>query len=124
MVHFQYENYSRSFFSSSSGQEPVREWLKSLTRDDRRSVGEDIKTVEIGWPIGMPLIRKMDTKLWEVRINLSDGRIARVIFTVADADMVLLHGFIKKSGKTPANDLKLAKTRRDNVLREQEGGKR
>ncbi|WP_257275094.1 MULTISPECIES: type II toxin-antitoxin system RelE/ParE family toxin [unclassified Endozoicomonas] len=111
------------FFVASSGNEPVREWLKSLSRDDRRTVGEDIKTVEIGWPIGMPLVRKMDAKLWEVRIHLSDARIARVLFTVAGADMVLLHGFIKKSDKTPANDLKLAKTRRDDVLREQKGGK-
>ncbi|WP_422133921.1 type II toxin-antitoxin system RelE/ParE family toxin [Endozoicomonas sp. ALD040] len=48
--------------------------------------------------------------------------IARVLYTVAGANMLLLHGFIKKSDKTPANDLKLAKTRRDDVLREQKGG--
>ena len=64
-------------------------------------MGYDIKTVEMGWPLGMPLVRKLDNQLWEVRINLSGQRIARVLFTVAEAQMVLLHGFIKKTQKTP-----------------------
>ena len=98
------------FYKSDSGKEPVRDWLKKLDKEDRKVIGEDIKTVQFGWPIGMPLVRKIETGLWEVRIQL-DNRIARVLFTSHEGLMVLLHGFIKKSQKTPANDLKIAKQR-------------
>ena len=98
------------FYKSDSGNEPVRDWLKKLDKEDRRIVGGDIKTVQFGWPIGMPLVRKLEKDLWEVRIKL-DGRIARILFTVHEGLMVLLHGFIKKSQKLPAKDLKIAKQR-------------
>ncbi len=98
------------FFQTVTGREPVREWLKSLPREERRIIGEDIKTVQFGWPLGMPLVRKLDKGLWEVRSRLPD-RIARVIFTSSEGEMILLHGFIKKSRKTPKEDLALAKTR-------------
>jgi phage-related protein len=98
------------FYKTESGNEPVREWLKSLSRNDRKIIGEDIKTVQFGWPLGMPLVRKLDVGLWEVRSRL-DNRISRVLFTIEENMMVLLHGFIKKSEKTPASDLNLAKKR-------------
>jgi len=99
------------FFRTDAGNEPVREWLTDLAKESRRLVGTDIKTVQFGWPIGMPVVRKLDTGLWEVRTDLGDT-IARVIFTVVGADMVLLHGFIKKSQKTPTVDLQTAKQRK------------
>ncbi len=98
------------FFKTEAGHEPVREWLKSLPQEEKKIIGQDIKTVQFGWPLGMPLIRKLDKDLWEVRSHLPN-RIARVLFTVNDNTMVLLHGFIKKSQKTPADDLALAKQR-------------
>jgi len=98
------------FFRTASGNEPVRGWLKELPREERRIIGEDIKTVQFGWPLGMPLVRKLDKGLWEVRSRLPD-RIARVLFTTHESRMILLHGFIKKSQKTPKEDLELAKTR-------------
>ncbi len=98
------------FYRSESGNEPVREWLKELPRDDKRQIGEDIKTAQFGWPLGMPLIRKIEKDLWEVRTKLKDG-IARVMFTVDGNTMVLLHGFIKKSQKTPLNELRTALAR-------------
>src|SRR6266571_1288895 len=101
---------SVAFFRTASGNEPVREWLKSLPRKERRIIGEDIKTVQFGWPFGMPLVRKLEKSLWEVRSRLPN-RIARVIFTTAEDQMTLLHGFIKKSQKMPQEDLELAKTR-------------
>lgn len=69
------------FFQMPSGQEPVREWLKSLEKDDRKTIGADIKLVQFRWPLGMPLVRKMEAGLWEVRSRLSSGQIARVMFT-------------------------------------------
>ncbi len=98
------------FFRSDSGAEPVRDWLKSLDRSDRLRIGSDISTVEFGWPVGMPTCRTLGHGLYEVRSNLS-GRIARIIFCIADGKMVLLHGFIKKSRKTPKQDLDLARKR-------------
>lgn len=98
------------FYKTEAGKEPVREWLKSLPREEKKIIGQDIKTVQFGWPLGMPLVRKLEKDLWEVRSRLPN-RIARVIFTVSDEIMVLLHGFIKKSQKTPARDLNLARKR-------------
>jgi phage-related protein len=98
------------FFKTQAGHEPVRKWLKALPQEEKKIIGQDIKTVQFGWPLGMPLVRKLDQDLWEVRSHLPN-RIARILFTVNDNTMVLLHGFIKKSQKTPADDLALAKQR-------------
>jgi len=91
-------------------------WLKELSQIKKKQIGEDIKMVEISWPVGLPRVRKMDTDLWEVRSKLPD-RVCRVFFTVWKQYMVLLHGFIKKGQKTPMEDLELAKKRRNEVLR-------
>jgi phage-related protein len=101
------------FFKTDGGTEPVRDWLRELSATNRKTIGKDIKTVQFGWPLGMPLVRKMDKDLWEVRIRL-EGRIARVLFTVSMGKIVLLHGFIKKSQVTPKPDLDLAKDRMRN----------
>jgi phage-related protein len=100
------------FYRSDSGHEPVREWLKGLEPEDRKVIGEDIKDVEFSWPIGMPLVGSLGRELWEVRSRLAHGRIARVLFCVEQRRMVLLHGFIKKSQKTPQHDLDLALKRK------------
>ena len=102
------------FFRTESGNEPVREWLRGLRKTDKRVIGSDIKTVQYGWPVGMAVARKMEAGLWEVRSRL-DQRISRILFTVQDDTMVLLHGFIKKSQKTPKGDLQLAKDRKANL---------
>jgi phage-related protein len=105
------------FYRTHGGSEPVREWLKGLERLDRRAVGEDIKTAQYGWPLGMPLIRKLQPGLWEVRSHTTQG-IARVIFTVGTGTMVLLHGFVKKSQKTPPADLRTARQRLADLVKE------
>jgi phage-related protein len=96
------------FFATSSGAEPVREWLKELGRDDRREIGADILAVQQGWPLGLPLCRSLGHGLWEVRSSLSGGRIAHVIFAFDDGTIVLLNGFIKKTRKTPPAEIDLA----------------
>jgi len=106
------------FFRTELGREPAREWLQSLDRDDRRVIGEDIKLVQFRWPLGMPLVRKIEANLWEVRSHLAKRRIARVLFTANEGQMALLHGFIKKSRKTPAEDLQLARQRKNLWLSE------
>ena len=104
-----------AFYRLPSGREPVRDWLKALSDEDRKIIGEDIKDVEFSWPIGMPLCRPLGRGLWEVRSDITDGRIARVLFSVEGGRMVLLHGFIKKMQKTPAADLELAVKRRKEI---------
>jgi len=103
------------FYRSVSGNEPVREWLLERSKEDRKAIGGDIQTVEFGWPVGMPVCRPMGDGLNEVRTNLDDKRIARVLFCFKDGKMVLLHGFIKKTQKTPKPDLELAKKRKKEV---------
>ena len=98
------------FYSSDVGGEPVRDWLKALPVAERKIIGEDIKTVQFGWPLGMPLVSHLESGIWEVRTRLST-RIARVLFVLDRDVMVLLHGFIKKEQKTPKPELDLAKER-------------
>ena len=101
-----------AFYQLPSGKEPVRERLKALRPEDRRIIGEDIKVVEFSWPIGMPLCRPLGKGLWEVRSDITNGRIARVLFCVHKEQMVLLHAFIKKTRKTQPADIDLAIKRR------------
>ncbi len=105
--------------SNGGGREPVREWLKALPYpDDRKRIGEDIKTVEFGWPIGMPTCRALGQGVFEVRTHLAHNRIARVLFYVdAKNRMVLLHSFIKKTQKTPDEDLALARRNKETHAR-------
>ena len=99
---------SARFYRSATGNEPVRDWLlQQVSPAARKAIGADIKTVQFGWPIGMPVVRKLESGLWEVRSHIPEG-IARVLFTVAGARMVLLHGFVKKTQATPKADLALA----------------
>jgi phage-related protein len=98
------------FFRLDSGREPVREWLKEMPSKDRKTIGEDVKTLQFGWPVGMPLSRKMVDGIWELRSSISFG-IARTFFTIFDGKIVLLHGFVKKSQKTPTKELAITKRR-------------
>jgi phage-related protein len=63
----------------------------------------------------MPLCRAMGKGLWEVRSDLTGGRIARVLFCIHEGRMVLLHAFIKKTQKTPDTDLELAVKRKKEI---------
>ena len=99
------------FFRTEAGGEPVREWLRALSPEDRKRIGEDIKSVEYGWPVGMPVCRPLGNGIYEVRTLLTQGRIARVLFYIdKKSRMVMLHGFIKKTRKTPNDDLVLARS--------------
>jgi len=101
------------FFERENGSVPVREWLLSLAETERKVIGDDIRTAEFGWPIGMPLCRSISGHkgLWEIRCGLPGGRIARVFFCAHKGHMVLLHGFIKKSQKTPVSEIDIAVSR-------------
>jgi phage-related protein len=95
------------FYATSSGREPVREWLAALDRRTLRVIGTDLRTVQFGWPLGMPLVRKLEPGLWEMR----------VLFTIAESEAVLVHGLIKKSQALPQDDVALARRRMKEVQR-------
>jgi phage-related protein len=99
------------FYQASSGRQPVREWLLELNDADRRAIGKDIQRLEFEWPVGMPVCRSLSDDLWEIRSTLSQGRIARVLFAIDEGELFLLHGFIKKSRKTPLREIELARKR-------------
>lgn len=104
------------FYREAFGSEPVREWLRGLDRTSKKILGEDMKTVQFGWPLGMPLVRSLGGGLWEVRSNLANTT-ARILFVVAKGKMILLHGFIKKTRTTPQAELELARKRAAKVLK-------
>ena len=103
------------FYKTDTGNEPVREWLKTLSKEDCKVIGTDILTVQYAWPVGKPLVDNLGDGIWEVRSRL-DNRIARTLFAMVDQEIVLLHGFIKKQQKTPQDELELAKKRKKQYL--------
>lgn len=100
------------FYATEAGNEPVREWLKSLPDEDCDAIGQDLMRVQWRWPVGMPLCRSLGGGLWEVRTSLPSDQIARLIFCLHDGELVALHGFIKKTQKTSKADLALAAKRK------------
>ena len=104
------------FYCTDAGNEPVRDWLREMPAEERRIIGEDLRVVQYRWPLGMPLVRKMGPDLWELRSSLPSG-IARVFFSIWQDRIIALHGFVKKSQKTPDNELDTAKRRLANFQR-------
>jgi phage-related protein len=99
------------FWRSAAGREPVREWLDELSREDKRTIGRDIAKVQFGWPLGLPLCRSLGAGLWEIRTSLPSRREARVFFGFDDRQLIALHAILKKTQKTPAEDLAVARLR-------------
>jgi phage-related protein len=96
------------FYRESSGREPALEWLRDLPKQEREIIGGDLQTLQYRWPIGKPLVAPLEQGLWELRSNLGT-RIARLIFVLGHEQLiVVLHGFIKKTQKTPRSDIDLA----------------
>jgi len=100
------------FYRTPAGTEVVRIWLRGLDESERNIIGQDLMRVQYRWPVGMPLCRALRDALWEVRSDLASNRIARVLFSVQQDKLLVLHGFIKKSQKTPNEDLTLALRRK------------
>lgn len=99
------------FYRTPSGAEVVLDWLRSLDAEDRGVIGQDLMRAQFRWPVGMPLCRPLGEGLWEVRSSLSNNRIARLFVCFVDGRIVALHGFIKKTRKTPDDELRLARKR-------------
>lgn len=105
------------FYKTASGSAPARDWMRDLAREDRRQVGLDLLRIQELWPVGMPLCRSLGSGLWEVRSSLYGGRIARVMFCMQQGSIYVLHGFIKKTRKTPPQDMALARRRMKEIVR-------
>jgi phage-related protein len=107
-----------AFFITGTGNRPVRDWLMGLSPEDRKTIGEDIATLEFCWPVGKPKCSAIVgiKGLWEIRSTIGSGRIARVFFVLIKDRMILLHGFVKKTQKTPDKELRLASSRMKEVM--------
>jgi phage-related protein len=116
MIHERPREIPVRFYRTSSGAEPVLEWLRRLDKEDRHAIGLDLMRVQFGWPIGMPLVRSLKGGLWEVRSTLPSQRIARLIVCFHQNMIIVLHGFIKKTKRTPREDIDLAMRRKAEVI--------
>lgn len=103
--------YDVIFYRTEAGNEPALDWFRDLSAEERRIVGYDLRTLQIGFPMGMPLCKSLGDGLWELRSSLP-GKIARVIFFTDGEKFIVVHGFIKKSQKTPKEELNAAKARK------------
>jgi len=99
------------FYRTLGGGTPVLDWLRSLPPEDRRVIGADLSAVQFGWPVGMPLCRPLGGGMWEVRSSLPSRRVARLLFFAHEGRIGVMHGFIKKTQKTPVDDIALARGR-------------
>ena len=99
------------FYRTWAGAEVVLDWLRGLDEVDRGAIGRDLMRLQFRWPVGMPLCRSLGRGLWELRCDLNGNRIARLFFCFTNGRLVALHGFVKKSRKTPAAELNLARKR-------------
>jgi phage-related protein len=99
------------FYRTVGGVELVRDWLKALPIAYRQCIGHDLAIVQFGWPVGMPLCRSLGGGLWEIRSMLPSQRIARMLFFFHEGRIGVVHGFVKKTQKTPPEDLALARKR-------------
>lgn len=99
------------FYQTPAGRAVVLDWLRGLADEERAIIGQDLMRVQFRWPVGMPLCRPLGDGLWEVRSDCPGNRIARILFSLVEGKIVVLHGFIKKTRKTPDDDMKLARRR-------------
>lgn len=99
------------FYRTDAGNEPALDWFRELGQEERRTVGADLRTLQIGFPLGMPLCRSLGDGLWELR-SVLPHRIARVMFFLDGETFIVVHGFIKKSQKTPPTELETARRRK------------
>jgi phage-related protein len=111
-VHDAHSPYPFVFWRQpASGKEPVRKWLQKLDEEGRRKMSAALRTVQYGWPLGMPLCRPMGGGLHELRVSLKGKQEARLLFCVHDETIVGLHAFFKTTQATPDGELDLAKQR-------------
>ena len=104
------------FYRSATGREPVLEGLRALDRKDRRAIGLDLMRVQFGWPIGMPLVRSLKDGLLGGAFSSAGPEDSSFDTVLPPETLVVLHGFIKKTKKTPAEEIELAKRRMKEVM--------
>ena len=105
------------FYRTANQRDVVLDWIRQLAPDCRKVIGFDLKTVQLGFPMGLPLCGSLGNGLWEVRSSLPNRTEARLIFFQhkLSGNLVVVHAFIKKSQKTPKPDLDLALKRKREI---------
>jgi phage-related protein len=103
-----------TFYETEGGNEVVQDFLRKLPRDDRKTIGEDLATLQYGYPMGMPLCKPLRSQIWELRSSLPSKREARLLyfFDSASQQIIVVHAFIKTTRTTPKSDIDLAEKRK------------
>lgn len=104
------------FYRTDAGEEPVRDWLRRLDDDVCKTIGKDILKIQWRWPISRPFVGAFGEGLYEARSS-HDGTIYRVFFCIEASNMVLLHGFMKKTQATPKREIEIARARQRTLRR-------
>jgi phage-related protein len=105
------------FYKTSAGNDVVIDFIRQQPANDRRVIGEDLKVLEIRYPVGMPLCKPLGNGLWELRSSLPSKREARLLYFYRSKSktIMVVHGFIKTTRTTPKGDLRLAEKRKKEV---------
>lgn len=106
------EDWIVVFYRDEQGNSPVRDFLRTLDEEAQQSIGWAIEQLRLrNVTARQPLVRHLEGKLWELRRE-SKTNIYRVIyFFFTGRRIVLLHGFQKKTQRTPRQELTIAQTR-------------
>lgn len=105
------------YYTTSSGENPTTSFIASLSASQKRKILRILTYIEgYGLVTVIPHIRKLTgTPLWEIRILGQDS--IRILYTAIEKDIILVvHGFIKKSEKTPRRELQTAINRLNDWL--------
>ncbi len=102
-------NWSVEFYTDGRGRSPVAEFLQGLDAQTQARFIYSFEQLRIRNVLATePLVRHLRDKLWEVR-ERSDGNTYRVIyFFFTGRRIVMLHGFQKKTLRTPRSEIETA----------------
>jgi phage-related protein len=100
------------FFLTAKGNSPVEDFISALPETDQRAIYAAIRDVMIEFPdMVLTSIKKLQNKIWEIRLSLSVGEV-RILFSPAKGNTLkILSAFVKKTQKTPLEELRLAEER-------------
>ncbi len=106
------------FYKDESGSVPVKEFLDGLDIKMRQKMLRSVNALhDMGTSLRFPLSEPLGDGLFELRAQ-TNGNITRVIYFFFKGDRaVLTHGFVKKTQKTPAKEIKRAEKIRKDYLR-------
>jgi phage-related protein len=110
-------DWSVEFYSDGDGDSAVLDWYESLDEKTKAKLIWVFQLLETnGIEVGMPYIKPLGDKLYEVRVEVNRNAFRVIYFLYTGRRFILLHGFQKKTQKTPKKELDRAKKYLDDFL--------